>query len=66
MDIDSKTFTDVYRIGIEFHGLDHSGPSYEGMVFINNSEATLKTPTTIKNGYVGSYHIFGHGGCFGG
>jgi len=58
--------TDVYRVDLEFHGLDHSGPSYEGRVFINNAEASIETPMIIENGYAGSFHIFGHGGCFGG
>jgi hypothetical protein len=54
-----------YRVDLQFHGIDHSGSSYEGRIFINNPEADENTPKTLKNGYVGSYHIFGHGGCFG-
>jgi tyrosinase len=54
-----------YRVDLQFHGLDHSGPSYEGRIFINNPEADQNTPKTLENGYVGSYHIFGHGRCFG-
>ena len=54
-----------YRADLEFWGIDYSGPSYEGRVFINNSKANSKTRMTIKNGYVGSYFIFGHGKCFG-
>ena len=54
-----------YRADMEFYGIDHSGPSYEGRVFVNNPHANQKTPTTFKNGYFGSFHIFGHGGCFG-
>ena len=56
----------LVRVDLELLGLDHSGPSYEGRVFINNPAANHSTPTTKNNGYVGSYHIFGHGGCFGG
>ena len=54
-----------YRADLEFHGVDHSGPSYEGRVFINNPKADYDTPKTIEGGYVGSFHIFGHGRCFG-
>lgn len=54
-----------YRADLEFHGVDHSGPSYEGRVFINNPKANDKTTKTLKNGYVGSFYIFGHGRCFG-
>jgi hypothetical protein len=56
---------DFSRADIEFEGLDHSGSSYEGRVFVNNPDADSDTDTTIENGYAGSYYIFGHGGCFG-
>ena len=53
------------RADLEFIGVDQSGPSYEGRVFINNPNADHDTPKNFDNGYVGSYYIFGHGGCFG-
>jgi hypothetical protein len=61
----SKLESEFYRADIELHNVDHSGPSYEGRVFLNNPEANQKTELTMANGYVGSYNIFGHGGCFG-
>ncbi|WP_433785336.1 hypothetical protein ACQPX6_03045 [Actinomycetospora sp. CA-101289] len=56
---------DVVRADIEFQGIDHSETSYEGRVFLNNPDATEGTPTTEDEGYAGSFHIFGHGGCYG-
>ena len=53
------------RADLEFDGVDHSGVSFEARVFINNPKANERTPTTSRNGYAGSFHIFGHGGCFG-
>ena len=53
------------RADIIFDAIDHSGVSYEGRVYLNNPGADASTPTTAENGYAGSYHIFGHGGCFG-
>ncbi|HEY2666922.1 MAG TPA: hypothetical protein VGK51_08795 [Actinomycetota bacterium] len=53
------------RADIEFHGVDHSGASYEGRVFLNNPRADATTPLTRENGYAGAFHIFGHGGCYG-
>ena len=53
------------RADIEIHNVDHSGRSYEGRIFLNNPNANLKTELTLIYGYVGSYYIFGHGGCFG-
>jgi hypothetical protein len=56
---------DFSRADIEFDGLDHSGCSYEGRIFVNNEDADADTPTTAETGYAGSYYVFGHGGCFG-
>jgi hypothetical protein len=53
------------RVDLEFRGVDHSGPSYEARIFFDNPSADAKTPTEEAEGYAGSYHIFGHGGCFG-
>jgi hypothetical protein len=48
-----------------FYGVDHSGPSYEARIFLNNSKADAKTAREAKSGHAGSFYIFGHGGCFG-
>jgi hypothetical protein len=53
------------RADIEFHGLDHSGSSYEGRIYINNPGADADTEMSEEHGYAGSYYIFGHGGCYG-
>lgn len=63
--LDIKKRKNVSRIDIEFWGVDHSGPSYEGRVFINNPKADISTKMVPENGYVGSYYVFGHGQCFG-
>jgi len=63
--LDFKPGDKFYRIDLEIYGLDHGGASYEGRVFVNNRKANHNTPKTNKNGYVGSIHVFGHGGCFG-
>lgn len=54
-----------YRADIEFHGIDHSGATFEARIFFNNSDATDITENTVEDGYAGSFYIFGHGGCFG-
>lgn len=53
------------RADLEFHGVDHSGSSFEARVFLNNPEADERTPRKAESGYAGSFYIFGHGGCFG-
>lgn len=53
------------RADLEFLGVDHSGPTFETRVFFNNAEADEDSPTTADTGFVGSFHVFGHGGCYG-
>ena len=53
---------DFYTVDIEFYGVDVSGPSYEGRVYVNNPDANESTPLDDKSGYVGSYYVFGHYG----
>jgi hypothetical protein len=53
------------RADLVFDGVDHSGVTYEGRIFLNNEGADEHTAKTARNGYAGSFHIFGHGGCFG-
>ena len=56
--------TKLARADLIFYGVDHSGPSYEARVFIDNADATAETSDEDPT-YVGSFRIFGHGGCFG-
>jgi hypothetical protein len=49
------------RADIEIYGIDQSGASFEGRVFLNNPGATLKTPLTGEHGYAGSFHVYGYG-----
>ena len=57
-----KGFT---RADLRFDGVDHSQTTYEARVFLNNTNASDKTPTTLDQGFAGRFHIFGHGGCLG-
>jgi len=55
---------DFIRADLEIGGIRDTGTSYEGRVFINNPDADEKTETGDES-YVGSFHVFAHGGCFG-
>jgi tyrosinase len=59
--LQAQTFS---RVDLVFHGVDHSGDSYEGRVYINAPEADTSTGRAVPS-YVGSFHVFGHGECFG-
>jgi hypothetical protein len=56
----------IARADLVFYGVDHSGPTYEGRIFLDNPRATAETPRDAEKGYAGSFTVFGHGGCFGG
>jgi hypothetical protein len=55
----------ITRVDLVFYGVDHSGPSYETRVFLDNDNADETTPPEPAHGYVGSFTVFGHGGCYG-
>jgi hypothetical protein len=57
-----KRFT---RADLVFDGVEHAEASFEARVFLNNQDADERTPMSTGSGYAGSFHIFGHGGCFG-
>jgi hypothetical protein len=56
---------DFQRADLVFYGVDHSGPSYEARVYLNNPDADLRTPRDAASHYAGSFTIFGHAGCAG-
>jgi hypothetical protein len=56
---------DITRADLVFYGVDHSGPSYEARIFLNNPRADSDTPRDVERGYAGSFAVFGHGGCYG-
>ena len=53
------------RADLRFLGVSHRGESYEGRVYLDNPEATPATGKDADAGYAGSFHVFGHGPCFG-
>jgi hypothetical protein len=53
------------RADLEFRGVDHSGPSFEARVFLDNPNANADSGRDPDAGYAGSFYVFGHGGCFG-
>ncbi len=56
---------ELSRADLVFYGVDHSGPSYEARIFINNASADADTERVAEQGYAGAFAVFGHNGCFG-
>jgi tyrosinase len=53
------------RADLVFYGVDHSGPSFEARIFLNQPGADLSTPRDPDAGFAGSFTVFGHAGCAG-
>jgi hypothetical protein len=53
------------RADLIFYGLDHSGFSFEGRVYLDAPRNLSHDAGRDHAAYVGSFFIFGHGGCFG-
>jgi tyrosinase len=56
---------DFRNAEFEVGGIKHTGSSYEGLLYINNPAADGATGKDAEAGYVASFNVFGHGGCFG-
>jgi tyrosinase len=52
------------RADLIFTGLDHSGSSFEAQVFLD-ARGVGQDADRDHRAYVGSFFVFGHGGCFG-
>lgn len=52
------------RADLIFYGIDHSGPSFEARVYLD-PRGVGKGADPTHRAYVGTFYIFGHGGCFG-
>jgi tyrosinase len=52
------------RADLIFYGLDHSGASFEGQVFLD-PRGVGRDADSGHRAYVGSFYVFGHGECVG-
>lgn len=62
---DAVPATDFATAHLEIGGIRHTGSSWEGLVYLDNPDAGPDTGELASAGYVGTFHVFGHGGCFG-
>jgi hypothetical protein len=59
--IPAAPLRDAHRLEFVFGGVEQAGPSFEGRVFLNHSDADEATPMTPADGYAGSFHVYGYG-----
>jgi hypothetical protein len=55
----------ISRADLVLIDTEHGGHTFETRVFLNNPAANADTSMTAETGYAGTFHVFGHGGCFG-
>jgi hypothetical protein len=63
--VPEPTGTGYWRVDLIIDDVDHSGPTYEGRIYFDNPDAGEGTGRDLEAGYAGSFHVFGHAGCFG-
>lgn len=56
---------DFARADLAFSEVDHSGLSFQTLIFFNKPSANENTSRELDSGFAGSFTVFGHGGCIG-
>ncbi len=56
---------DFSRADLVLYGLDHSGPTYEGRIFIGAKRGLKQGAGSDDLAYAGSFFVFGNGSCHG-
>jgi hypothetical protein len=54
------------RVDLEFEGVEHDGPSYVALVYLNNRRVDAKTGRDPTKGFAAGFTVFAHGACWGG
>jgi hypothetical protein len=53
------------RADLEFENVEHDGPSYVVVLYLNNSDIGDDVPRDADEGYAGEFTVFAHGDCWG-
>jgi hypothetical protein len=54
-----------HRADLVFYAVDHSGPTYEGRIFVGPRRGPGHGAGVEHPAYAGSFYVFGHGTCHG-
>jgi hypothetical protein len=55
----------ISRADLIFHGVDHSGPTFEARIFLGAKRGIDRDAGADHPAYAGSFFVFGHIGCYG-
>lgn len=53
------------RADLAFYDVDHSGPSFEGRIYVGAGRGLKRDAGLEHPAYAGSLYVFGHGACHG-
>jgi tyrosinase len=53
------------RADLEFEHLDHEGPSFVVLLYLNNEEVAETAGREESENFAGEFSVFGHGECWG-
>lgn len=56
---------ELTRADLVFYEVDHSGASYQALVFLDADEELEPEARRADQGYAGAFTVFGHAGCYG-
>jgi hypothetical protein len=54
------------RVDLEFEEVEHDGPSYVALVYLNNRRVNEGTGRDPSKGFAAGFSVFAHGACWGG
>jgi hypothetical protein len=53
------------RADLAFEGVQHDGPSFRVLLYLNNPDADQNAGRGAESGYAGEFPVFAHGDCWG-
>jgi hypothetical protein len=53
------------RAALAFENVEHDGPSFRVLLYVNNPNANETTDRNVEQGYAAEFPIFAHGDCWG-
>ena len=56
---------DVSRVMLEFEGIEHDGPSFTVLTYLNNRDVPDDAGRDEAENFAGAFTVFAHGDCWG-
>ena len=53
------------RADLAFENVEHDGPSFRVLLYLNNANADESTGRDVDSGYAAEFPVFAHGACWG-